>query len=74
MIEYVTSRKAKSQDDEEIQKLKEQVETVTQRMKGKHKDLLDYDTLTFKEQLPKNFKMPEMAKFNGNGDPKTHLH
>ena len=73
MAEYVASHRAKSRDDEEIQKLKEKVDTVTQKMKGKHEDLLDYDAMAFKEQLPQNFKMPEMAKFDGKGDPKTHI-
>lgn len=51
-----------------------QVETVTQKMKGKHEDLLDYNAMAFKEQLLTNFKMPEMMKFNGNGDHKAYLH
>ena len=42
-------------------------------MKGKHDDLLDYDAMAFEEQLPAQFKMPDMVKFNGNGDPRVHL-
>ena len=57
----------------ELQKLKEQMESITQKMKGKQEDLLDYDTMAFKEQLPAEFKMPNMVKFNRNGDPKVHL-
>ena len=43
-------------------------------MKGKHEDLLNYDAMAFKEQLLSQFKMPDMVKFNGNGDPMVHLH
>ena len=57
----------------ELQKLKEQMESITREMKGEHEDLLDYDTMAFEEQLPAEFKMPNMVKFNGNGDPKVHL-
>ena len=37
------------------------------------KTLLDYDTMAFEEQLPVEFKMSNMMKFNGNGDPRVHL-
>ena len=37
------------------------------------KTLLDYDTMAFEKQLPVEFKMPNMMKFNGNGDPRVHL-
>lgn len=47
MAEYVAGRAAKSQT--EFQKLKEQVETVTQKMKGKHENLLDYEAKVFEE-------------------------
>ena len=57
----------------ELQKLKEQVESVTRKMKRKHEDLLDYDTMAFEEQLPVEFKLPNMMKFNRNGDPRVHL-
>ena len=57
----------------ELQKLKEQMKPIAQKMKGKQEDLLDYGTMAFKEQLPAEFKMPNMVKFNGNGDPKVHL-
>ena len=46
------------------------MESVTRKMKGKHEDLLDYDAMAFEEQLPAQFKMPDMAK---NGDPRVHL-
>lgn len=42
------------------------MEKVAQNMKGKHQDLLDYNTMAFKEQLPTQFRMPEMVKFNKN--------
>ena len=29
--------------------------------------------MAFEEQLPVEFKMPNMMKFNGNGDPRVHL-
>ena len=57
----------------ELQKLREQIEFVAREMKGKHEDLLDYDTMAFEEQLHTEFKMPKMVKFNGSGDPKVHL-
>ena len=57
----------------ELKKLKEQMESIAQKMKGKQEDLLDYDTMAFEEQLLAEFKMPNMVKFNGNGDPKVHL-
>lgn len=69
--EYTAGRVANSQL--EFQKLKEHVETVTQKMNGKHEDLLDYEAMIFEEQLPPQFKMPDMAKFNWNGDPRVHL-
>ena len=71
MAEYAAGRVSGSQA--ELQKLRDQVESVTRKMRGKNEDLLDYDTLTFEEQLPAQFKMPDMAKFNGNGDPRVHL-
>ena len=54
--------------------MKEKIESVTRKMKEKHKDLLDYDAMAFEEQLPSQFKMPDMVKFNGNGNPRVHLH
>ena len=42
-------------------------------MKGKDEDLPDYESMTFEEQLPAQFKMSDMAKFNGNKDPRVHL-
>ena len=71
MAEYATGRMIGSQA--EFQKLRDQVEIVTRKMKGKHEELLDYEAMTFEEQLPAQFKMPDMAKFNGNGDPRVHL-
>ena len=35
-----------------IQKLQDPMESVTHKMKGKHQDLLDYDSMTLEEQLP----------------------
>ena len=70
-MEYATRRMTGSQI--ELRKLKEQMESITREMKGKHEDLLDYNTMSFEEQLPVEFKMPNMVKFNGNGDPKVHL-
>ena len=46
MAEYATGRAAGPQA--ELQKLREQVESVTRKMKGKHEDLLDYDAMAFK--------------------------
>ena len=71
MADYVASRIFGSQA--EIQKLRDQVESVTRKMKGKDEDLLDYEAMTFEEQLPAQFKMPDMARFNGNGDLRVHL-
>ena len=71
MVEYAAGRIAKSQD--EIQKLRDQMESVTRKLKGKHEDLLDNDVITFEEQLSAQFKIPDVAKFNGNGDPRVHL-
>ena len=71
MAEYAAGRIAETQA--EMQKLRDQVEKVTRKLKGKNEDLLDYDTMTFEEQLPAHFKMPDIAKFNGNGDPRVHL-
>ena len=50
------------------------MEFVAYKMKGKHEDLLDYDSIVFEKQLPPQFKMSNMVKFNGNGDPRIHLH
>ena len=71
MAEYTARRMTGSQV--ELQKLKEQMELIAREMKGKHEDLLDYDTLAFEEQLPAEFKKLNMVKFNGSGDPKVHL-
>ena len=71
LAEYATGRMAGTQA--EMQRLRDQMESVTRKLKGKHEDLLDYDSMTFEEQLPAQFKMPDMAKFNGNGDPRVHL-
>ena len=71
MAEYAAGRVAGSQA--ELQKLRDQVKSVTRKTKGKDEDLLDYEAMTFEEQLPAQFKMPDMAKFNGNGDPRVHL-
>ena len=49
------------------------MEMVTRKLKGKNEDLLDYDTMTFEEQLPAHFKMPDITMFNGNGDLRVHL-
>ena len=35
--------------------------------------MLDYEAMTFEEQLPAQFKMPDMVRFNGNRDPMVHL-
>lgn len=71
MADYATGRAVNSQT--ELQKLREQVETVTQKMKGKHEDFLDYEAMVFEEQLLPQSKMPDIAKFGGNGDPRVHL-
>ena len=71
MIDYATARAAESRT--ELQKLKEHVEKVADKMKSEHEDLLDYEAMVFKEQLPPQFKMPDMTKFSGNGDPRVHL-
>ena len=71
MAEYATGKMIGSQV--ELQKLKEQMELIARGMKDKHEDLIDYDTMAFEEQLPAEFKMPNMVKFNRNGDPKVHL-
>ena len=47
MAEYVAWRIAKSQI--ELQKLRDQLESVTHKMRGKHEDLLDYEAMTFEE-------------------------
>ena len=47
MAEYATGRATGPQV--ELQKLKEQMESVTRKMKGKHEDLLDYDAMAFEE-------------------------
>ena len=39
----------------ELQKLKEQMESIAQKMKGKQEDLLDYDTMAFENQLHAEF-------------------
>ena len=49
------------------------MESITREMKGEHEDLLDYDTMAFEEQLPVEFKIPNMVKFKGSGDPNVHL-
>ena len=56
VAEYVAGRIAGSQA--ELQKLRDQVESVTRKMRGKHEDL---------------FKMSKIAKFNRNGDPRVYL-
>ena len=71
MAEYATGRMTDSRV--ELQKLREQIEFVARQMKGKHEDLLDYDIMAFEEQLPTEFKMPNLVKFNGNGEPKVHF-
>ena len=71
LADYAAGRMAGTQA--EIQRLRDQMESVIRKLKGKHEDLLDYDSMTFEEQLPAHFKMPDIAKFNGNGDPRVHL-
>lgn len=43
-------------------------------MKGKHEDLLDYEAMTFWEQLAAQFKLLDLNKFDENGNPKVHRH
>ena len=50
MAEYAAGRISGPQA--EIQKLRDHVESVTRKMRGKNEDLLDYGTMTFEEQLP----------------------
>ena len=71
MAEYATGKVIGS--PAEFQKLRDQVETVTRKIRGKYEELLDYEAMIFEEQLPAQFKMSDMAKFNGNGDPRVHL-
>ena len=50
MAEYAADRMTGSQA--ELQKLRDQVESVTRQMRGNNEDLLDYKAMTFEEQLP----------------------
>ena len=45
VADYVAGRIAESQA--EVQKLRDHVESVTQKMKSKDEDLLDYEEITF---------------------------
>lgn len=49
------------------------METVNLKIKRKYEDLLDYDVMAFEQQLPSQFKIPMMVKFNGSDNPKSHL-
>ena len=47
MADYAARRTIGSQ--EKLQKLRDQVESVTRKMQGKDEDLLDYEAMTFEE-------------------------
>lgn len=55
MSEYAVERATKSQNEAELQRLKNKIETVARKIKGKHEDFLVYNAMALGEQLRVQF-------------------
>ena len=72
--ERESSSDEENPEDDPLEALTKKMEKLQEMVRGKDQDF-DFDNLGLYgiTGLPPKFRMPDVAKFNGSGDPKLHL-
>ena len=66
---------AQDLESKQMQALNQKVSKMEELMRGQGMDSFDFDDMIQfdGDKLPNKFKMPQLQKFDGTGDPRIHL-
>ena len=72
--EWESSTNEENPENDALEALTKKMEKLQEMVRGKDQDF-DFDNLGLYgiTGLPPKFRMPDVTKFNGSGDPKLHL-